>query len=230
MSFAPPPTRAAAVLDQLRAEIVGGVLAPGEILKDAELATRLGVSITPVREAIAELAREGLVEVSPNRWRRVAEMTLEQAVATIDIQFILFGGAVERAVPQFTDEDVVQLEANVAEMRRAIADGEPASTAKAVAQFFELTIARAGNAELSGVWNLVFGRGRRFMGLTATSNLWQLWLDGFTEVFAAVQKRDADLAGRRVREMATTIRETTLGPEAHGYILGAPSSNSPANP
>jgi len=50
-------------------EIVSRRLLPGTVLKDAEVAARLGVSITPVREAIGQLAAEGLVDIAPNRTR-----------------------------------------------------------------------------------------------------------------------------------------------------------------
>ena len=61
-AFEVPLTRREAVVQRLRQEIASGVLAPGTLLKDAELAARLGVSITPVREAITQLAAEGLVD------------------------------------------------------------------------------------------------------------------------------------------------------------------------
>ena len=51
--------------------ILDGSLAPGERLRDHELAERLGVSRTPVREALQRLERTGLVEVAPNRYTRV---------------------------------------------------------------------------------------------------------------------------------------------------------------
>ena len=69
-----PPTRREAVERQLRAEIVSGALPAGTVLKDAEIAARFGVSITPIREAIAQLAAEGLIDIAPNRTRRVTQL------------------------------------------------------------------------------------------------------------------------------------------------------------
>ncbi|MBG0719324.1 GntR family transcriptional regulator, partial [Microbacterium sp. 2C] len=57
---------------RLRDAIVDGSLAPGEQLRDGDLATRLGVSRTPVREALLELARAGLVQATPGRSTVVA--------------------------------------------------------------------------------------------------------------------------------------------------------------
>src|SRR6478752_2512141 len=58
------------VFARLGEAILDGQLAPGERLRDHELAQRLGVSRTPVREALQRLERTGLVEVSPNRYTR----------------------------------------------------------------------------------------------------------------------------------------------------------------
>ena len=66
----------------LREEIQIGRLAPGTVIKDAELADRLDVSITPVREAIMLLSAEGLIDISPNRTRRVTDVSQKNALRT----------------------------------------------------------------------------------------------------------------------------------------------------
>src|SRR5919108_329940 len=80
MSYAAPLPRREAVLRQLRQEIVSGELPAGTVIKDAEVAARLGVSITPIREAIAQLAAEGLIDLAPNRPRRVTRVTQKNAL------------------------------------------------------------------------------------------------------------------------------------------------------
>src|SRR5690349_7515214 len=77
--FDGPLTLRDAVVRQLREEIVSGALRPGAVIKDAELAARLGFSITPVREALTQLAMEGLIEMPPNRAKRVAPLTRRAA-------------------------------------------------------------------------------------------------------------------------------------------------------
>ncbi|MEV1176196.1 GntR family transcriptional regulator [Nonomuraea sp. NPDC049784] len=94
MSFTVPRTRGEAAARQLRAEIVSGVLRPGEVIKDAEIASRLNLSITPVREAIAQLVTEGLIEAMPNRVRRVKEHLAE---GTAD--GVILGGQAESTNP-----------------------------------------------------------------------------------------------------------------------------------
>src|SRR5690349_5360504 len=59
---------------EIRDAIVAGTLAPGEILRDADLARRLGLSRAPVREALARLVAEGLVESKPQSYTRVTRI------------------------------------------------------------------------------------------------------------------------------------------------------------
>ena len=89
MSYALAVTRKEAVLRQLRTEIVNGKLMPGTVLKDAEVAARVGLSITPVREAIAQLAAEGLIDVAPNRTRHVTHVTKKNALELVDVMTVL---------------------------------------------------------------------------------------------------------------------------------------------
>ena len=66
------------VAETLRDAMLDGSLAPGDHLAEADLAARLGVSRTPVREALGRLAAEGLVDLQPNRGARVVNWTPEE--------------------------------------------------------------------------------------------------------------------------------------------------------
>lgn len=81
-------TLAEAVAGQLRSEIVSGALRPGEPLKDNEICARLSVSSSPVREAIASLATERLVEILPNRRKIVSPIDKKNAIDLLEIHLI----------------------------------------------------------------------------------------------------------------------------------------------
>jgi DNA-binding GntR family transcriptional regulator len=115
-------TSAERTLAALRALILDGDLRPGTRLGEVELADRLGVSRTPVREALTRLAAEGLVEIAPNRGARVATWTVAELEGVFDLRASLepqlTGFAVERA----SAEDVEALD-EIAQ--RMLAVGSP---------------------------------------------------------------------------------------------------------
>lgn len=110
--------------DQLRADIVAGRLLPNERLIEADLTQRLGVGRGAVRTALARLEHEGLVELEPHRGARVRRVALAEAVEILQARAVLEGLAVRRAASQATDEDVAELRAILAEMRRLLDAGD----------------------------------------------------------------------------------------------------------
>src|SRR5687767_9067830 len=89
--------------------IVGGELAPGESLHDQELCAWLGISRTPVRDALARLAEEGLVELAPQRYTKVAPLCAKDAHDMLPVVATLHGLATELAVPRLAREDLQRL-------------------------------------------------------------------------------------------------------------------------
>ncbi|MGK9147487.1 GntR family transcriptional regulator [Plantibacter flavus] len=85
--------------DRIRAAIYDGTLQPGELLIDQELQDWLGVSRTPVREALHELERVGLVEMAPQRYTRVAQPRSEDRTAVLQTVGALVSGVVRVTVP-----------------------------------------------------------------------------------------------------------------------------------
>jgi DNA-binding GntR family transcriptional regulator len=90
--------------------IMGGDLSPGARLGEVELADRLGVSRTPVREALSRLAAEGLVEVVPNRGARVATWTVAELEGVFDLRSTLEPQLTGFAVPHASPRDVEDLD------------------------------------------------------------------------------------------------------------------------
>ncbi|WP_233517814.1 GntR family transcriptional regulator [Geodermatophilus marinus] len=102
--------------------IMSGELAPGARLGEVELADRLGVSRTPVREALSRLAAEGLVQITPNRGARVATWTVAELEGVFDLRSSLEPRLTAHAVPNATPADVAELD-DLA--RRMLAVGSP---------------------------------------------------------------------------------------------------------
>jgi DNA-binding GntR family transcriptional regulator len=98
------------VLQELRDLILGAELAPGSRLGEVELAERLGVSRTPVREALTRLAAEGLVEIAANRGARVATWTVAELEGVFDLRASLEPRLTAFAVPNAGTDDVDALD------------------------------------------------------------------------------------------------------------------------
>jgi DNA-binding GntR family transcriptional regulator len=109
-------TSAERTLDTLREDILRGALPAGARLGEVELADRLGVSRTPVREALSRLAAEGLVELAPNRGARVASWTVDELEGVFALRALLEPQLTALAVPHAAAADLDALEELAAQM------------------------------------------------------------------------------------------------------------------
>ena len=109
-------TSAERALDTLREDILRGALPAGARLGEVELAERLGVSRTPVREALSRLAAEGLVELVPNRGARVASWTVDELEGVFALRSLLEPQLTALAVPHATPADLDALDDLAARM------------------------------------------------------------------------------------------------------------------
>jgi DNA-binding GntR family transcriptional regulator len=106
------------VLDTLRRAILGGIIEAGTPLIQSELSARLGVSKTPIREAIRDLAAEGLIDFDSYRSSVVHTPTIGEAREIYQLRLVLEPIAVRRAVENISDEAIAQADSLTREMRR----------------------------------------------------------------------------------------------------------------
>lgn len=131
--------------------IMEGELRPGEKLLDKELAESMGVSRTPVREALRRLEDKGLVESAANRWTRVSEVSIDEPVKIYPIIWTLEELAVSQALDQLTGEDLTTMERANERLRKALAEENPVEASRADSQFHEVFIKRSGNPHLVSI-------------------------------------------------------------------------------
>jgi DNA-binding GntR family transcriptional regulator len=98
-----------AATELIREAIVDGTLEPGRRLKEEELARELGISRTPIREALLMLQAEGLVDAVPNRGAMVRVHTVEDLEDLYQLRALLEGYAARRAGTRITDEQIEAL-------------------------------------------------------------------------------------------------------------------------
>ncbi|MEV0074544.1 MULTISPECIES: GntR family transcriptional regulator [unclassified Amycolatopsis] len=103
-------------VDALRELILRGDFPAGSRLGEVELAVRLGVSRTPVREALTRLAAEGLVELVPNRGARVSQWSVEELEGIFDLRTQLEPQLTALAAPNASDADLAALDELAAHM------------------------------------------------------------------------------------------------------------------
>jgi DNA-binding GntR family transcriptional regulator len=144
---------ASQVYAQLRADLLHARLRPGEDLSENQQAQRLGVSRTPVREAIQRLVSEGLVHVLPQRGTRVSLLSMARIREALFIREAVECQVVRRllAHPR-SQEDWRLLDACIAEQAQALRDGDLEATLAADARFHASLLELCG---LGGVWPVV---------------------------------------------------------------------------
>ena len=109
-------TRPIEILERLRALILTGEYGPDERLIEEQLAERLGVSRTPVRQALTMLEAEGLVEITPNRGATVCSFSIEDVWDIYDLRAVLEGHAARRAAGRIERRELERLQELAGEM------------------------------------------------------------------------------------------------------------------
>ena len=148
---APDRLNIASVVDQvytaIRERITSGSLARGARVHQEDLAEELGVSRTPVREALRRLAAEGLVEMRTNRGARVADVDQAGMRVSYEARTVIEPGAARLAAAQRLDEPLARMRAAVAAQRRSLRNVQRSFEAN---REFHLALAAAsGNEFLS---------------------------------------------------------------------------------
>ncbi|MBE5985193.1 GntR family transcriptional regulator [Lacrimispora sp. AGF001] len=118
------------VFNTLRQAILKGELAPGERLMEIQLAERLGVSRTPIREAIRKLELEGLVLMIPRKGAEVAKISEKSLRDVLEVRRSLEELAIELACQRMTPEAVAELEMKQDQFRNAVLNGRPMDIAE----------------------------------------------------------------------------------------------------
>ena len=170
------------------------------------------------------LSAEGLIDISPNRTRRVTDVSQKNALELIDVMCVLACAGVEWGVPNLTDADLARMRQRLDEMLAGLRSGDVATATSAGADFSTIMISASGNRELQTHVDLVVTRMRRLMGLTPQSDHWRPWIDGYTDVLALLERGDGPAAIARYRRIYTEARAGLESGEAaaQGLVAARP--------
>ena len=195
------------VYDRLRDAIITGDLSPGQRLVEARLATRLGVSRAPIREAIRVLEREGLVQSIPRRGSAVAMLSKEDVREIYGLRAALECAAVREVTVRANPELIERLTQLVAEMERGSHDKDRELLAAEDVAFHSAICEMAGNARLLRVWLSIHGQirllsrqviGTVYQDLTPIPHRHELILE-------AIRAGDANAAEATIREHISSV-------------------------
>jgi DNA-binding GntR family transcriptional regulator len=132
--------------DRIREAIVAGDLPPGTVVKDAVLAERLGLSVAPVRAALARLADEGLVESKPQSHTRVTPLVVRQVRDAAAVVRAMHELAAREATGRLADDDVAAMRAANARFAAAVEAHDVDAALAADDDLHAVLLARCGNA------------------------------------------------------------------------------------
>jgi DNA-binding GntR family transcriptional regulator len=195
------------VFELLRRRIVGGEYSPGEWLRQEEIARELGVSPTPVREALDQLVAEGLAEGIPYRGVRVPKLTDEEIADAYVLRLLLEVTAARLATHNISQEQADALRATLHKTEELL-DSEDMSVYQHLnRQLHRGIVAASGNQLLMRLYELVVNRfpdwmlyGDLIEQPEVRARALKQDFEGHRAIVEAVISGDADLASRRVVE------------------------------
>ena len=198
-----PASAAELTYARLRALILSEHVQAGDRLGQVELAALLGVSRTPVREALRRLTGEGLVVELTNRGFRVADLGLDAVMRRLEVRVLLEPGIARLAAERATPEDLHALEALLETEAHADSSTRHPDEAHDASRAFHVLLARSTqNAELvsaiEGLW--IVEVGRRLLARRLAEPTWlETDVAEHRGILAAVGARHADVAERLMR-------------------------------
>jgi DNA-binding GntR family transcriptional regulator len=215
---AEPELVRASVFRQLRREILSCALRPGVRLQERELVERLGVSKSPIRDALLKLEEQSLVEVMPRKGYRVRPISVSDARELYEMRQILERECVQR-LAETASEDVL------AALDRFRTMDEPVELATWIdynRQFHGYFADHCGNARLARAARDVIEQFDRLTHASVTSTH-AVRLTDFTAqhgaIIDAVQRRDKRLAAALMRDHVEASRRRVLGELANASII-----------
>ncbi|MEL7211118.1 MAG: GntR family transcriptional regulator [Pseudomonadota bacterium] len=197
---------------RLRQAIVEGALEPGAKVPERELCETLGVSRTPLREALKVLANEGLVTLESNRGARISKVTMEGLEDAFPVIAVLEGLAGELACKVASDEQIAQIVARHEDMFRHYEAGDRPAYFKANHDIHSALMTAACNEVLSQHYAMLSARVERARLLANVSDSrWAEAVEEHREIVKAIKARDgarlSDLLRRHLNNKLSALKK-----------------------
>jgi len=199
------------VCETLRNAIVAGILKPGERLMEIQVSEELGVSRTPVREAIRKLELEGFVVMIPRRGTYVSDLSINDINEVFEVRTALDVLSAGLAAERITPEELEQMERLLVELGEYIEQNDIEKIVDADSQFHDLLYSASRNGRLIGIINNLREQLTRFRSLSMSyPGRLKDMLGEHTRLVESLAKRNVALAKRLAGEHMANAEQTLL--------------------
>lgn len=185
----------------LKTEIIKGSLKPGTKLSEGKIAEQMGVSRTPVREALKELSAEGFVKMNPNQAVVISNASVEDVQEVLQIRVVLEGLAARLATKMISEEEIKELEKYQKQMEYYAKKDDVLAFGEMDAEFHELILNVCGNNRLIQIRKNLSDQAHRYRirSLSIPGRL-KYSLKEHQEIVEALKRKDAEQADRLSRK------------------------------
>lgn len=199
------------VFETLRKAIISGELKSGERLMEVQLAEELGVSRTPVREAIRKLELEGLVVMVPRKGAYVAGVSLKDVAEVFEIRASLEGLAASLAAERITEEEIEQLERLLVQIKACVDKQDIDKLIKRDEEFHDALYKAARNEKLVQIINNLREQIHRFRvtSLTNPNRVKELF-EEHKRIVEALADRDTEMARQLTQEHIENVENNIM--------------------
>ncbi|HHW47189.1 MAG TPA: GntR family transcriptional regulator [Clostridiaceae bacterium] len=198
------------IFNTLREAIIVGELKPGERLMEVQLAEKMGVSRTPVREAIRKLELEGLVNMVPRKGAHVADLSVKDIMDALEVRACVDGLATALAAERITDDELKELKRVQQQFAQYVEKGNLQGLIKKDVEFHDIIYNSSRNEKLIQITNNLREQVQRFRVIylkdyDSTREI----IKEHTDIYEALLKRDRQLAQeaaqRHIKNQETAI-------------------------
>jgi DNA-binding GntR family transcriptional regulator len=199
------------VFDSLKQAIVRGNMSPGEWLVESHIADTLGISRTPVREAIHKLEREGLIERQPRGGFTVLGLTRDDIEETFGIRAVLEGYAARLAAQKHREKELAPLESKIAEFDKCLHKKQLSELTRINTEFHDLLYALSKSPKLVHMINGLTDQIYRFRQIILKeTKMARISNEDHKQMLEFIRKRDADGVEALVRDHIVRGQEMVL--------------------
>lgn len=223
-----PPSLDKLAYEKIKQAILTFQFLPNQALVEGELAAQLGISKTPVRDALMRLEKEGLVTRVPYKGTYVSDINNQDMANIFQIRIVLEGLAVRLAVEALDEEDFSRMQVLITEHARAIHDRDVLATSRINSDFHNVIIQHCSNERLIQMLHNLDDHLKRYRLLSISQGMRSdKSVPEHQAILDAAQKRDADAAELAMKQHLFSAMEDLYDQnfeELEQQLHGAPSS------